>query len=427
MELIGAGCGRTGTLSLKMALEILGMPCYHMVTIIRRGDVGFWHDAAEGKAVDFTSVLKGSAAVCDWPANFFYKQLMETFPEAKVILTVRDPTSWYDSVKETVWAICKAMNDAPAYVRWLDGFFPPGRKMGPMMDKVLWQGILQGDFEDREAAQQRYLEWNDAVKQLPFGQWAAASFPPGCKMGPMMEKVLWQGILKGDFEDRESAQQRYLEWNEGVKQPAGSGSFPSRPQDAYCAHMGPMMDKVLWQGILKGDFEDREAAQQHYLEWNEAVKQMGPMMDKVLWQGILKGDFEDPAAAQQRYLEWNEAVKQMGPMMEAVLWQGILKGDFEDPAAAQQRYLEWNEGVSQHVPADRLLVFHPSQGWEPLCSFLGKPVPQQPFPHVNDTQGFKDMVKYVHIRHQAIQVVVPALAVAAVGGLALLLSRRSRQ
>ncbi|WIA15436.1 hypothetical protein OEZ85_002085 [Tetradesmus obliquus] len=166
MELIGAGCGRTGTLSLKTALEILGMPCYHMVTIIQRGDVGFWHDAAEGKAVDFRSVLAGSAAVCDWPANFFYKQLMEAYPDAKVILTVRDPASWYDSVKETVWAICKAIEDAPAYVRWLDGFFPPGRKMGPMMNVVLWQGILKGDFEDQEAAQQRYLEWNEAVKQV---------------------------------------------------------------------------------------------------------------------------------------------------------------------------------------------------------------------------------------------------------------------
>ncbi|WIA15435.1 hypothetical protein OEZ85_002084 [Tetradesmus obliquus] len=166
---------------------------------------------------------------------------------------------------------------------------------------------------------------------------------------------------------------------------------------------------------------------------------MGPMMEAVLWQGILQGDFEDPAAAQQRYLEWNEGVKQpagsgnfpsgrkMGPMMDMVLWQGILKGDFEDPEAAQQRYVEWNEGVKQHVPADRLLVFHPSQGWEPLCAFLGKPVPQQPFPHVNDTQGFKDMVRYVHKRHQTIQIAVPALAVAAVAGVALLLNRRSRQ
>jgi hypothetical protein len=79
----------------------------------------------------------------------------------------------------------------------------------------------------------------------------------------------------------------------------------------------------------------------------------------------------------------------------------------------------------QHVPADTLLVFHPSQGWEPLCKFLGRPVPDQPFPHVNDTQGFKDMVSFLHVRHRIIQYSVPVVAAAAMAGLAMLLRRRS--
>lgn len=61
------------------------------------------------------------------------------------------------------------MSDAPGYVKLIDGIFPPGRKMGPMMDKVLWQGIMQGTFEDPAAAQQRYREWNDEVKQVCGG------------------------------------------------------------------------------------------------------------------------------------------------------------------------------------------------------------------------------------------------------------------
>lgn len=77
----------------------------------------------------------------------------------------------------------------------------------------------------------------------------------------------------------------------------------------------------------------------------------------------------------------------------------------------------------QHVHPEKLLVFEPSQGWEPLCKFLGKPVPDQPFPHVNDTQGFKRMVSYVRMRRKVIEYGVPTVAVAAIAGLALLLSR----
>jgi hypothetical protein len=81
----------------------------------------------------------------------------------------------------------------------------------------------------------------------------------------------------------------------------------------------------------------------------------------------------------------------------------------------------------QHVPPEKLLVFEVRQGWGPLCEFLGKPVPEQPFPHVNDTQAFKDMVQFVRTRLKMIQYGVPAVAALAVGGCcALLLRRRGR-
>lgn len=78
------------------------------------------------------------------------------------------------------------------------------------------------------------------------------------------------------------------------------------------------------------------------------------------------------------------------------------------------------------MPPEKLLVFEVKQGWEPLCKFLGKPVPDQPFPHVNDTQGFKDMVKFYRVRQRVFKYGVPVVAVGAVAVLAKLLSRRAR-
>lgn len=58
-----------------------------------------------------------------------------------------------------------------------------------------------------------------------------------------------------------------------------------------------------------------------------------------------------------------------------------------------RRFIEHNEEVKRTVPADKLLVFEVKQGWEPLCEFLGVPVPDEPFPHVNDTQSFMEMFR----------------------------------
>jgi hypothetical protein len=67
-------------------------------------------------------------------------------------------------------------------------------------------------------------------------------------------------------------------------------------------------------------------------------------------------------------------------------------GRFEDRDRAQRVFVEWNEEVKRTVPADRLLVFEAKQGWEPLCEFLGVPVPDAPFPRVNDTAEFRRRV-----------------------------------
>lgn len=101
MKVIGAGMGRTGTLSLKVALErLLGGRCYHMEEVIGNDEhLRTWYAWARipHVRVDWRSLFEGYVAGVDAPVCFVYEELMEAFPEAKVILTVRDPDRWYES------------------------------------------------------------------------------------------------------------------------------------------------------------------------------------------------------------------------------------------------------------------------------------------------------------------------------------------
>src|ERR1700755_877814 len=99
LSVIGAGFGRTGTLSLKLALEQLGFgPCYHMVEVFKTPKApGYWEAAADGRPVDWDQVFEGYRATVDWPSATFWRELAEAYPEAKVILTLRDPESWFAS------------------------------------------------------------------------------------------------------------------------------------------------------------------------------------------------------------------------------------------------------------------------------------------------------------------------------------------
>jgi hypothetical protein len=106
MNVIGVGLPRTGTLSQKVALEMLGCgPCYHMVNVL--GDlsqVPVWGRALDG-AASWEDVFAGFRASVDWPGAFFYRQLIEAYPEAKVVLSVRDPEDWERSMRATIWGV----------------------------------------------------------------------------------------------------------------------------------------------------------------------------------------------------------------------------------------------------------------------------------------------------------------------------------
>jgi len=104
ISLIGAGFGRTGTMSTKAALELLGFgPCYHMIEVVQKPDhASVWHAAANQQPVDWDALLEGYASTIDWPASHFWQTLMERYPSARVLLTVRDPDDWYDSMAKTI-------------------------------------------------------------------------------------------------------------------------------------------------------------------------------------------------------------------------------------------------------------------------------------------------------------------------------------
>jgi hypothetical protein len=111
MRVIGAGFGRTGTNSLKLALERLtGAPCYHMFELIARpDDVAVWAAAADGEEVDWRTFFAGWGAAVDWPAVSFHAELAEAFPDAIVVLSTRDPDEWWTSADRTIFPMLRSI------------------------------------------------------------------------------------------------------------------------------------------------------------------------------------------------------------------------------------------------------------------------------------------------------------------------------
>jgi Sulfotransferase domain len=109
LHVVGAGLGRTGTLSLKHALErLLGAPCYHMMEVFGRpGDIAVWQRALEGDEPDWQTFLSDYAATVDWPACAFWRELTDEFPDACVLLSVRDTDGWWDSADNTIFQVSK--------------------------------------------------------------------------------------------------------------------------------------------------------------------------------------------------------------------------------------------------------------------------------------------------------------------------------
>jgi hypothetical protein len=172
VKVIGAGFGRTGTASLKAALEELGFgPCYHMTEVFAHPEhADFWLAAWRGEPVDWDGVLGSYEATVDWPACTFYAKLMERHPEAKVLLSVRDPERWYESTRNTIYKLGKISIGSPLsrlgfalLSLFVFGTFKTGQ--GPMTEEIVWQGAFDGKFEDKHHAIEVFNRHNEEVQR----------------------------------------------------------------------------------------------------------------------------------------------------------------------------------------------------------------------------------------------------------------------
>lgn len=170
MNIIGAGFGRTGTTSLKAALETLGFgSAYHMTEVFTHPEhVGFWEAARRGERVDWEGFFAGYGVAVDWPACAFYAELMEAFPEAVVVLTARDPERWYESTRNTIYGMHRISSGRtpfrPAFA--LAGLFAPGvTGIARLADEIVWKDTFDGQFEDRSHAIETFHRHNEEVRR----------------------------------------------------------------------------------------------------------------------------------------------------------------------------------------------------------------------------------------------------------------------
>jgi hypothetical protein len=155
VDVIGAGCGRTGTASLKRALEILGFePCHHMSEVLRNFDTAKdWAAALGGDRAALGRVLAGYRATQDFPGSLLWREMMDLYPDAKVLLSVRDSRKWYRSVIRTI--ANPANRD-----RWAKSEL--AEVMGPLSQAMAARGFRRDDPEDEMIA--FYERHNQAVR-----------------------------------------------------------------------------------------------------------------------------------------------------------------------------------------------------------------------------------------------------------------------
>ncbi|TAL81424.1 MAG: hypothetical protein EPN75_04420 [Beijerinckiaceae bacterium] len=168
IEIIGAGYGRTGTMSTYIALKQLGFPCYHMFEVIgnkaNKTHLDFWRKVANapaGSQHDWEQVFANYRACVDNPACCVWRELMAAYPDAKVLLTLhpKGPDAWYGSAIETIY-----FTESMWQFRFLALVTPFARKMRDMCHKLIWQRSHRGTMNDRARAIARYKEHIEEVK-----------------------------------------------------------------------------------------------------------------------------------------------------------------------------------------------------------------------------------------------------------------------
>jgi len=152
LEIIGAAYPRTGTMSLKLALEQLGFePCYHMKEVIDHPEhAPLWMEAADGRA-DWAKIFEGYRATVDAPGCYFWREIWQAYPDAKVIMTERDPEAWFESANSTVFS--PMWKETTARM-----------PLGPFFKRLTFDQYGER-FTDREFMIGKYVDYMDEVRR----------------------------------------------------------------------------------------------------------------------------------------------------------------------------------------------------------------------------------------------------------------------
>ena len=149
LAVVGAGFRRTGTNSLKVALEMLTLgPCHHMFEVLNDLEqLPFWQAAARGELPDWDQVFAAYGAAVDWPSARYWREISTHYPDAKVVLSVRPVDTWIDSAYATIFPSMRAWESRPMGHR---------RLVGEMSNETINNQIFGGRLDDKEHARQVY-------------------------------------------------------------------------------------------------------------------------------------------------------------------------------------------------------------------------------------------------------------------------------
>jgi hypothetical protein len=175
LQVVGAGLGRTGTTSLKAALEqLLDGRCYHMMEVFGRPDMAqVWIDAVAGDCPDWDVFFKDYRATVDWPAAAFWRELSDAFPDALVLLSTRDADAWWKSASSTIFqAVSRDV--------------PPDTPIATERQMILdvFHGRFTLNWDDADAAKAAYLRHNNAVRSA-IAPRRLVEWHPGDGWGPL--------------------------------------------------------------------------------------------------------------------------------------------------------------------------------------------------------------------------------------------------
>lgn len=157
LKVIGAGLGRTGTYSLKVALEKLtGEPCYHMAEVFRHLDhVPTWLAAANGDSVNWEALMQGYGAAVDWPVASFWPEMSKAFPDALILVSTRNAESWWESAHQTIFEATSHMT-GDEMKDWLE------------MVHALFRNRFTMEITDREACIAAFEKhYEDVLSTVP--------------------------------------------------------------------------------------------------------------------------------------------------------------------------------------------------------------------------------------------------------------------